>query len=134
MRFLDTDVMVDILRGYQPALKWLDWLGEEELGIPGFVAMELMEGCADKRELDHLQNELAPYLIYWPTEDDCERALSEFASAHLSQGLGVLDALIGECAVGANAVLCTFNKRHFKAIPGLVTEQPYERINAGKSL
>jgi len=121
--------MVDILRGYPPALEWLGSLGEEEIGIPGFVVMELMDGCASQQELNQLQTELAPYLIYWPTAEDCDRALSDFARAHLSRNLSILDALIGEGAIGAQAVLCTFNTRHFKAIPGLVTEQPYIKRN-----
>ena len=29
--------------------------------------------------------------------------------------------------VGLQATLCTFNVRHFRAIPALITEQPYPR-------
>jgi len=45
MILLDTDVMVDLMRGYEPALTWLDSLGAETIGIPGLVAMELLQGC-----------------------------------------------------------------------------------------
>jgi len=43
MILLDTDVMVDILRGYEPAKEWL--ASVEEIGVPGLVAMELIQGC-----------------------------------------------------------------------------------------
>jgi predicted nucleic acid-binding protein len=43
---LDTDVMVDFLRGYAPAVTWLtNYAGP--IGIPGLVAMELLQGCHD---------------------------------------------------------------------------------------
>lgn len=34
MILLDTDVMVDLLRQYPPAVTWLDSLGEEEIILP----------------------------------------------------------------------------------------------------
>jgi predicted nucleic acid-binding protein len=45
MRLLDTDVMIDILRDYAPAIEWLSSLQDEEApGLPGFVVMELVQG------------------------------------------------------------------------------------------
>ena len=54
-------------------------------------------------------------------------AAARYARAHLTHRVGILDLVIGECAVGLNATLCTFNIRHFRAIPTLATEQPYRR-------
>ena len=48
MILLDIDVMVDILRGYEPAKEWLNSV--QEIGIPGFVAMELIQGCQNTKE------------------------------------------------------------------------------------
>lgn len=50
MIFLDTDVMIDLLRQYPPATAWLNSLGAEEIVLPGFVAMELIQVCRDKAE------------------------------------------------------------------------------------
>jgi hypothetical protein len=127
MHLLDTDVMVDILAGYAPALEWLTELDEEEVGISGLVVMELMVGCRNKQEMERLQRQLEPYRVYWPTGQDCERALTTFPQAHLSHEMGILDALIGQCAVGLRASLCTFNVKHFRAISSLTTKQPYIR-------
>jgi len=126
MRLLDTDIMVDIQRGLQPALQWLESL-DEAPGLPGFVAMEVMEGCRDKQEMNDLRRQLEPFRVHWPTGADSNRALSTFSQAHLSHSLGVLDALIGECAIGLGACLCTFNVKHFKAVAKLMTEQPYAK-------
>ncbi|MDB9305130.1 MULTISPECIES: hypothetical protein [Cyanophyceae] len=53
--------------------------------------------------------------------------MSDFTTYHLSDNLGLLDALIAACAVGRSATLCTFNVKHYRVIPGLVMEQPYTR-------
>ncbi len=42
MIVLDSDVMIDLLRRHQPAVAWLNSLGEEEIILPGFVVMELL--------------------------------------------------------------------------------------------
>ncbi|KAF0248812.1 MAG: PilT protein domain-containing protein [bacterium] len=110
MRLLDTDVMIDILRGYLPAVNWLAGLLEVP-GLPGFVVMELISGCPNKAEVKKLQKSL----------------LDVFVKYKLNNGLGIMDALIGECAVGLGATLSTFNLKHFKVIPSLKTEQPYTK-------
>lgn len=127
MLLLDTDVCVDILRGYPPALQWLTSLDDEEIALPGFVVMELLSGCANKQEMNMLMNTLKPYKIHWPAESDCQRALNDFHQHHLSDNLGILDALIGECAAGLEVPLCTFNVKHYKVIPRLMVEKPYEK-------
>ena len=40
MILLDTDVMVDILRRFDSAIQWLNALQDQEIGVPGLVAME----------------------------------------------------------------------------------------------
>ena len=131
MRLLDTDVLVDIRRGFAPAEQWYMGLTERP-GIPGFVAMEMVAGCRDKRELHRLQIFLSGLPIIWPSEADCQRGLEHLRDYKLSHSLGlidalIIDALIAATAMGQGATLCTFNAKHFSAVPGLVTEQPYSR-------
>lgn len=126
MRVLDTDILIDLLRGHPPALTWFTSLNDQSL-IAGYAVFELLAGCDNALAVRRLQRWLRPFQIYWPTTTDCNRALSTFARASLSHNLGILDALIGECAVGLGVPLCTFNVRHFRAVAGLTTEQPYER-------
>ena len=126
MRLLDTDVMIDLRREYPPALAWIAHLADEP-GVPGFVMLELMEGCRNLREMRRLQRDIAPWNIVWPNTADLQRSLVTFPRGYLQHNLGLVDVLIAECAVGLGATLCTFNVRHFRAVPNLVTEQPYRR-------
>jgi tRNA(fMet)-specific endonuclease VapC len=125
MILLDTDIMVDILRGYEPAKEWLK--SAQEIGVPGLVAMELLQGCQNAREQKQLERSLSAYQLFWPDEDDCNRALASFSSHHLSDNIGLLDALIAETAIGVNAELATFNVKHYRVLKGLRSVQPYEK-------
>ncbi len=125
MILLDTDVMVDILRGYEPAREWLN--SARDIAVPGIVAMELIQGCQNAKEQRQLEKALSGYALYWPNEDDCNRALTSFTGHHLSDHIGLLDALIAETAIGVNAELATFNVKHYRALRGLKTIQPYSK-------
>ncbi|MDQ3003994.1 MAG: type II toxin-antitoxin system VapC family toxin [Chloroflexota bacterium] len=125
MILLDTDVMVDVLRGYEPAKQWLE--SAQEIGVPGLVVMELIQGCQNAREQRQLEKALSEYQLYWPTEEDCTRALASFSSHHLSDNIGLLDALIAETAIGIDAQLATFNVKHYRVLRGLKSKHPYER-------
>ena len=126
MYLVDTDVMIDIQRGYSPALAWFASLSELP-SIPGFVVMELIQDAQNKQQVRKVLQLVAPLSIVWTTETDCARALSDFTAHHLSHGVGLMDALIAACAIGHNATLCTFNVKHYRVIPGLCLEQPYSR-------
>ena len=127
MILIDTDIMVDVLRRYEPAVAWLDSLGTALIGIPGLVAMELLQSCRDRDEKQQVEALLRPYTLYWPSPLDCARAFEGFSSHHLSHGLGILDALIAETAVGHEAQLATFNEKHYRIVEALSTIQPYAR-------
>ena len=127
MRLLDTDVLIDIQRGHAPALGWFASLTELP-SVPGIVVMELIQDAQNAQQVRRALKMVAPLPVVWPTEADCNRALSDFAAYHLSHGLGLLDSLIAACAIGLSATLCTFNAKHYRAIPGLPLEQPYARL------
>lgn len=120
--------MIDLLRQYPPATQWFSSLRGEIVGLPGFVQFELMAGCENSWAMQQLRKRLRLFPVYWPTQRDYNRAVATFARGYLSHNLGIFDALIGHSALGLNAVLCTFNVRHYRAIEGLTTEQPYERV------
>lgn len=108
MIILDTDIVIDLLRQFPPATAWLATLGSTELALPGYVAMELIQGCRNKAEQDKLLQLLCRFHIVWPSAAACDAALRDFAAFRLSNNLGLLDAFI------ANTVLeweCTPSTR-----------------------
>lgn len=126
MFLLDTDVLIDIQRHHPPAVAWFKALPTLPI-IPGLVVMELVQDANNNQQLRQALRLVAPFSIVWPTELDCQRALADFTAYHLSHRLGLIDALIGACAIGLSAHLCTFNEKHYRVIAGLVTVQPYHR-------
>ncbi len=125
MILLDTDVAIDILRGFAPAVNWLQGLGQTTLALPGLVVMELLQGCQNKADQQQVERFCQPYTLYWPSEADCQQALHDFATFYLSDNLGLLDALIAHIAVGLCEPLATFNVKHYRVVTGLTTIQPY---------
>jgi tRNA(fMet)-specific endonuclease VapC len=128
MLLLDTDVMIDLMRNYQPATAWLDELGMEALALPGVVAMELIQGCRDKTEQRRVEVVLQSYPIYWPPPSECADLYETFARYRLSHGVEILDTLIAATAVGLNAPLATFNGKHYRVFPQLQFFEPYRRL------
>ncbi len=127
MILLDTDVMIDVLRKHSPAVAWLQASPTEELGLPGLVVMELLQGCRTQDEQQRVEALLRPYILYWPTQTDCARALADFTAYHLSHNLGLLDSLIAETVIGLGVALATFNEKHYSALSALKTLRPYSR-------
>ena len=124
MYLLDTDVLIDIQRGHPPAIAWFKSLPDLPLA-PGLVAMELIQDAQNSGQVRKALKLVAPLPVVWPTEADCNQALSHFIAYHLSHNLGLIDSLIAACAIGLSATLCTFNVKHYKVVPGLTMEQPY---------
>ena len=126
MYLLDTDVLIDIQREHTPALTWFAGLTELP-AVPGFVIMELIQDAQNAGQIQQALKLVAPLPVVWPTAADCQRALADFTSYHLSHNLGLLDALIASCAIGSSATLCTFNVKHYRIVPSLDVSQPYAR-------
>ncbi len=128
MILLDSDVLIDLLRKYPPAIAWFDTLPEnEELMVSGYVVMELIQGCRNKTEQERVQRQLGPYGIVWLSQTDCDTALDVFGRYRLSHNAGLLDVLIGQTSVALGAPLHTFNHRHYSFIPAMQTVQPYSK-------
>jgi hypothetical protein len=126
MLILDTDVLIDVQRGHPPALVWFSGLTDLP-AVPGLVVMELIQDARNAKEVQQALKLTAPLSVVWPTQTDCQRALADFTSYHLSLGLGLLDSLIAATALGLGADLCTFNTKHYQVIAGLKLHQPYVR-------
>lgn len=123
---LDTDVLIDILRGYSPAVEWFSTLPEQP-SVVSLVVMELVQGCRNKEELRVVQQLTMPLEIWYPSELEMQQAMQIFMQQYLRTRLSIIDAIVGTVAASRSATLCTFNTHHYRAIPDLQTAQPYPK-------
>lgn len=128
MILLDTDVMIDLWRKIPPAEQWLRSVdAAQELLVPGFAAMELIQGCRDKSELHTAERLLKGFRFAWPDRPALDAAYHAYRTIHLGNAVGILDVIMAHTAIALDVPLYTFNQKHFDAVTGLKTIQPYLR-------
>jgi len=71
---LDTDVLVEVLRGRPEAISWPSSRPASAAGVPVIVWMELIQGARDQRERDKIINRLAPHSIVHLEAGDSQAA------------------------------------------------------------
>lgn len=126
MLLIDTDVMVDIRRGFGPAIQWLANLRETH-AISVITALELLHGCRNKQEQERIEQLIERIPVIHLDNAASELAVQYFRKFHLSHGIGVLDSLVAAIAVTNGLTLCSFNEKHYRAISELSLLQPYVR-------
>jgi hypothetical protein len=124
MVLVDTDVVIDCLRDTAPSRAWLQRTSTEALGLPGVVAMELLIGCRNRAEIQHLQKFLNTFSIVWPDASEFARAYELLAEHRLTSGLGIPDCLVAAMALVRKARVYTFNSKHVRVIPGVDAQEP----------
>ncbi len=124
---IDTDVLIDILRGTPAAQAWLARSAATAFQIPGVVAMELMMGCRNQAELRRVQQFLGAFSVAWIEASEFAQAYNLLAAYRLRSGLSIPDCLVAAMALTRSATLYTFNMRHFRVITGLDVQEPYTR-------
>ncbi len=124
---IDTDVLIDILRGTPAAQAWLARSAATAFQIPGVVAMELMMGCRNQAELRRVQQFLGAFSVAWTEASEFAQAYNLLAAYRLTSGLSIPDCLVAAMALTRSATLYTFNMRHFRVITGLDVQEPYTR-------
>ena len=128
MILVDSDIIVDLIRNFPPAVNWFKSVSKsEEIFVPGFVVMEMIQGCKNKEEQDRVQKLLMGYSVVWLPPDECNLALENFSTYWLSHNIGLVDILIGQTAIALKTRLFTFNQKHYSIIPNLETIQPYKK-------
>lgn len=89
--------------------------------------MELLSGCRDQTDLRRCRAFLSRFDIVWPEAAEFAQACELLIAHRLSSGVGIPDCLIAAMAITRSARLYTFNLRHFRVIPGLEAQEPYNR-------
>lgn len=124
---LDTDVLIEILRGKPEALAWINSQKGQLVAIPSISYMEVLVGCRNKMELASTQKLLSRFGICHISEDDSDLACNLMVQNLLSSGCSIPDCLVAAMAINRGATLLTFNLKHFKVFAGLSFTAPYTR-------
>ena len=122
---LDTSILIDLLRGFQPARDWFTALGRQRVAITPVVWMETVQGASNRVKLSQALRFLRQFRIEHPTEDDNRWAMRQTARFHLGRGVQLQDAMIASVAVRLGVPLYTTNLKHFQPLPSLQAQKPY---------
>jgi len=118
MTLLDTCILIDVLRGRQPAIDFVAGLSDVP-ALSVITATELVAGVrspAERRHIDHLLDTYAVHAIDLEVAalaGDYER---QYGRSH---AVDPVDSLIAATAKVAKADLATLNTKHFPMFAGL---------------
>jgi tRNA(fMet)-specific endonuclease VapC len=115
---VDTDVLIDVSRGNEAAIDFLDQLDDFWL-VSIITALELVVGARNKKEVSEIDQLVASYSAIPLTAEignSSYSLLRQFAKSH---GLRVFDSLIAATALEDNLMLVSRNKKHFEMIDAL---------------
>ena len=121
---LDTDVLIDFLRGQPQAVQLLEDT-DCEFHVSAVSVAELYVGVRDGQErevLDQLVGVLRTIEISTEIAQQAGLWRREYGKSH---GTGILDALIAACADALQIPLATLNVKHFPMLPRV--SAPYRK-------
>ncbi len=115
---VDTDILVDFLRGRAKAAAFVDD-NMERIVLSAVTVAELFAGVKGKEERSALEGFVSLFPVV-PVDAGIARTgglfKRDFGSSH---GVGLADALIAATALAENADLKTLNAKHYPMIKGL---------------
>ncbi len=124
-RTIDTDILVDLLRGVKASREYLRLFesGERRGSLSAVVVTELVAGkrTRDLNIARRVERLIALFFVV-PVTFDIARKAGELVRDY---GLSLPDALIAATALLRGAILVTHNVEHFQRIPNLRLEVPY---------
>lgn len=122
---LDTSCIIDLWRGYAPAVAWFRAHPNARYGATPVVWLEVLSGAKDKLEQNRLQKLLRLFETVHLTADDQEWAVNNLVRYRLSHAVDEFDCLIAAPAARMNLTLYTRNLKHFTLMLGPLAQQPY---------
>ncbi len=119
---LDTNIIIDYLRGYRPARTFLEKLcSTGGLIISVVTRMELYAGKSmDNPEVQAKVDGLLSYFTIIPFSPVLAGRAGELLRHYRTQGLSPLEAIIAATALDSGANLITRNIKHYQAVEGLL--------------
>lgn len=115
---IDTDVLIDFLRGNKKAIELIDKLSSHIILSPIVIA-ELYAGVKGENELEALDNFISLFRIAPITSEVAKAGGLYKRDFGKSYGVGLADAILAATADNEKADLKTLNVKHYPMIKGL---------------
>ena len=118
---VDSDVLIDALRGREPAVRRVtDGLHAGVLCTTTVTVFELLSGVRTEAESVAVERLLAPMTVL-PFDDAASREAARLRRRLAPEGrsIGMTDYLIAGICIARAAALLTRNRAHFERVPGL---------------
>lgn len=126
MTLLDTDILIDYLRGFSTSQDFLDSAYQYgHYSISVITAIELIRGVRDKKSQKVAEDLISKFQIVEITTKISTRAFELIKAYHLNQSLALADSFIASTVLEHHAKLLTRNLRDFDFIPKLNVQSPY---------
>jgi predicted nucleic acid-binding protein len=124
---IDTDVLIDHLRGFRPASDFLRrvFKGEYSGQISVLTETELLAGAQPTDSEKQLVESLLGRFSSIPVSSSISRRAGHLLRMYRPKGLSPVDAIIASTCLELRAVLVTRNVRNFSIVEGLLTLHPY---------
>ena len=121
---LDTDVLIDFLRGHAPAVAWMQALQQQPM-VSVITLAELRAGmrAGEEAALERLFDALIKVPVDEQIASHAGDLRRKFGPTH---GTGLADALIAASAISHKVRLVTLNVKHFPMLEDLAP--PYLKV------
>ena len=119
---IDTDIIIDFLRGFDKAVRYIK-SHSEEIVLSVITVAELYAGVKGNDEHEELDDFIALFPILQITTEVARIGGLYKREYFKSHGVGLADGLIAASAEIHDAVLKTLNIKHYPMIKGL--KPPY---------
>lgn len=120
LTIIDTDILIDVGRGVDNAIAYLENLETTStLAISTVTQMELIVGCQNKNELRSTEKFLTRFEVICLSDSISRIAVNLLRDYRLSHGLLIADGLIAATAISLNIALASKNQKDYRFIKNL---------------
>lgn len=121
---LDTAIMIDLLRGFPDAERWLQDQ-PQTLGVTLYVWLEVIQGAPNKINQKRAIRLLNSFALVEVTSEDVHWAVAALTRTALTHNTDLVDCLIAATAARLNVPLYTRNLKHFTPLLKEAAIAPY---------
>lgn len=124
---VDTDILIDYLRGLPAAITFLESHMDEGL-ISAVSVAELYQGVREGEERTKLSRMISAFVVLPLTQEIAETAGLYRRDYRARTGCGLADCMIAATASAHRVALASLNAKHFTMLESVIT--PYVKNGA----